>query len=429
MNTLSRLNALLEFARQHSDFYRKHFHNVARVVTQPSELPLIDAQDYWHASEDLDHWPVLTAPIQSALIFKTGGTTSAGKLSVVSHEEWQTLVSDYGGHLTEQLNPGDRIANLFFVGDLYASFIFIHDALAHVQTDITRFPFTGNVDSRVLADSIENYRINVLVGIPAQMLTFAGWLEGQSRTLDGITTLLYGGESLFAGQLQVLRRVFPNARVASIGYGSVEAGIIGVCDRDCALGEHRTLERHNLLEIIDEQTGEVIDECHRTGRLVTTNFTRRLMPLIRYPVGDLGCWREPAGTPMRKFALMGRSMNSQCVRVSLLSLQIDDIGTIVQRVTASEDWQMLIDHAQNQDILILKWVNDTLIADTAQATARLRVALLERYPLIESLIAGRQLDLQVVCCRAEALSRHPRSGKRRRVLDLRIYDSPAAELP
>ncbi|MFW8695173.1 hypothetical protein, partial [Mesorhizobium japonicum] len=158
--------------------------------------------------------------------------------------------------------------NLFFVGDLYASFIFLHDALAHVQTPVSEFPFTGAVDSAVLAESIVAYRINVLAGLPAQMLKFAAWLERQSRILEGVETLLYGGESLFAAQLQTLQRVFPNARIASIGYASVDAGLIGVSTRDCSLGEHRMLERHSVLEIIDEVSGAVIEECNRNGRLV-----------------------------------------------------------------------------------------------------------------------------------------------------------------
>lgn len=429
MNTLPQLNALLGFARQHSPYYRKHFQQVAQAISHPGDLPLTDAQDYWHASHDLDQWPVLTGSVQNALVFKTGGTTSAGKLSVFTPQEWQTLVRDFGHHLTEQLNPGDRIANLFFVGDLYASFIFIHDALAHVQSGVTEFPFTGNVDPAVLADSIVQYRINVLAGVPAHLLTFAGWLRSQGRTLNAVTTLLYGGESLFTGQLQVLRDVFPNARVASIGYASVDAGLIGVSDRDCALGEHRMLARHSLVEIVDEHSGEVIEECGRIGRLVVTNFSRRLMPLIRYPVGDLACWREPPATPMRKFALMGRSMNSQRVRVSTLTLLIDEIGAIVQRITAGEDWQLIIDHVQDQDVVGLKWVSAALTPDTSNTSAQLRAALIEHYPVMEQLIAERLLDVQVTCCPGEALARHPRSGKRQRTVDLRVYDSPPAEQP
>ncbi|MDD1005010.1 phenylacetate--CoA ligase family protein [Pseudomonas sp. TNT2022 ID642] len=427
MNATLELNQLVTFARAHSKYYARHLHNVAPQIAALDELPVTDPQHYWAHSQNFQQWPVLTSTVERALVFKTGGTTAAGKLSVFTREEWQALVRDFGHHLGNQLNPGDRVANLFFVGDLYASFIFIHDALAHETAGVTEFPFTGDVANGVLADAIRQHRINVLAGVPAQLLTFASEMERHAQTLAEVETLFYGGESLFAGQLQMLRRVFPNARIASIGYASVDAGLIGVTGRDCALGEHRMLPGHSLLEIVDEYTGEVIEECDRTGRLVMTNLTRRLMPLIRYPVGDLACWREPATVPMRKFALMGRSASSQRVRVGTLTLMIEDIAGIVRRATGSEDWQLIISQSANVDILRLKWVPDALTVGIAEANSTVQHDLIEHYPLISQLSADRQLELQVAPCTHDELARHPRSGKHQRVVDLRRYDTPRPE--
>ncbi|MHA3739129.1 phenylacetate--CoA ligase family protein [Pseudomonas sp. Eth.TT006] len=421
MTTTDDLNALHDFARRHSAYYREHFNNVATHISALTELPLIDPESYWHGSQSLDHWPVLTAPLDDAQVFKTGGTTGNGKLSVFTRAEWQTLVRDFGHHLTAQLNPGDRVANLFFVGDLYASFLFVHDALAHVANSISEFPFTGGVDHAVLADSILTHRINVLAGVPAHFLQFAAWLERHAQTLDGVDTLLYGGESLFGAQLQLLQRVFPNARIASMGYASVDAGLIGISTRDCALGEHRMLDTHSVLEIIDEVTGEVIEECDRVGRLILTNLTRRLMPVIRYPVGDLASWCEPPATPMRKFVIAGRSMHSQRVRVGVLSLDIAAIGDLLQTVGDSDDWQLVIQQEGKKDLLSLRWVADRQNPDIPRASARLRQALIEQYPLIGQLHAEHLIDLQVIDCTIDELTRHPRSGKRMRVVDRRDY--------
>jgi phenylacetate-CoA ligase len=427
MNAALELNKLLAFAREHSTYYANHWQNITAQITALEELPVIDPQQYWAASENFEQWPVLTSTVERSVVFKTGGTTSSGKLSVFTREEWQTLVRDFGAHLGSQLNPGDRVANLFFVGDLYASFIFIHDALAHETAGITEYPFTGNVEPAVLADAIRQHRINVLAGVPAQLLTFADALERQAQTLTEVETILYGGESLFAGQLQRLRGVFPNARIASIGYASVDAGFIGATHRDCALGEHRMLASHSVLEIVDEHTGEVIVDCDRTGRLLITNLTRWLMPLIRYPVGDLACWKEPATAPMRKFALMGRSASSQRVRVSSLTLLIEDIARIVQRTTASDDWQLVISQSANVDVLCLKWVPEALMPETADANTTLHSELIEQYPLITQLCADRLIELQIARCTGDELARHPRSGKRQRVVDLRVYTPPRPE--
>ncbi len=252
-------------ARTRSLFYASHFIDIPEVDFKLEDLPLIDTSTFWNDSQNLDTWPVLTDTPHDALIFKTGGSTSQGKRVVYTHDEWQQMVRTFGQGLAAQLSAGDRVANLFFAGDLYAGFLFIHASLAHVGVPVAEFPFTGEVDPTTLAQAIGEHRINVLAGVPAQLLRFGAWLGEQRIVLPQVTTVLYGGESLFAAQLPILERVFPNARIASVGYACVDAGLVGASTRDCGLGEHRAFDGHTHVEIVDEQTGEVIDECDRAG--------------------------------------------------------------------------------------------------------------------------------------------------------------------
>lgn len=427
MNTVYSLEQLVPYIRQHSNFYRKFLQHLPAQGITLKDLPLTNVADYWADSNDLNHWPVLTGQVEDGLVFKTGGSTSHGKLSVYTSNEWLTLVSTFGVSVTSQMNDGDRVANLFFSGDLYASFVFIHDSLAHVKKSICEFPFTGSVDMDVLADAVDQHRINVLVGVPAQLLRFAAYLHQHQRVLCGVDTLLYGGESLFPAQIAKLKAVLPNVRIASAGYASVDAGLIGASSRDCALGEHRAFEPHTLLEIVDELTGEVIDECDRTGLLVVTNLTRRLMPLLRYPVGDRACWREPSATPMRKFAIKGRSAHSQRVRVGSLSLLVDEILEIVQRIAHSDQWQLLIEQEGFKDIVSVKWVPDPPSIDSVPLCSALYKALAAHYPGIVQLHREGLLEFRVLSCAVTDLKLHPRSGKQLRVLDLRVYDTPSTE--
>lgn len=421
MKELFSLEQLIQYIREHSRFYNQHLKHLALEDLTLNDIPLIDANNYWVGSHDLNDWPVLTAPVDDALVFKTGGSTGQGKLAVYTHAEWQTMVRAFGESLSMQLTDGDRVANLFFSGDLYASFLFIHDSLAHVRVSISEFPFTGNVDLQGLAEAIGAHRINVLAGVPAQLLKFAAHLTAHQRVLTGVDTLLYGGESLFADQLAIFARAFPNARVSSIGYASVDAGIIGSSDRDCELGEHRVFEPQTLLEIIDEHSGEVINECNRVGLLVVTNLSRRLMPLLRYPVGDRACWLEPPATPRRKFALRGRSVHSQRVRVGVLSLFTDEVQDIVQRVAQSDQWQLRLEHLGHKDLLSVIWVPEVNAEVIEQTNRLLHEALLAHSPGIGSLRQDGLLEFQVKPCAISDLTLHPRSGKQLRVLDLRDY--------
>ncbi|RON52546.1 AMP-binding protein [Pseudomonas frederiksbergensis] len=422
MKDLLTLDQLVQHIREHSRFYDQHLEHLPPQGYTLNDIPLINTGEYWAGSHDLARWPVLTAPVHDALLFKTGGTTSQGKLAIYTHAEWQTMVTAFGKSFSSQLNSGDRVANLFFTGDLYASFLFIHDSLAHVDVPISEFPFTGNADLPGLSSAIRDHRINVLAGVPAQLLKFAAYLTERNQVLNGIDTLLYGGESVFAGQLATFARVFPNARVASIGYASVDAGLIGGSDRDCALGEHRVFDQHTVLEIIDEQSGEIIEECNRVGLLVVTNLSRRLMPLLRYPVGDRACWLEPLGTPQRKFAIKGRSAHSQRVRVGVMSLLTDEINAIVQRVTGRDQWQLRIEQVDFIDQLSVRWVPETGACAIEHLSVALRDALIAHYPAISTLSHDGLLVFRVEPCAATELALHPRSGKQLRVLDLRVYE-------
>ncbi|WP_439878808.1 AMP-binding protein [Pseudomonas prosekii] len=427
MKELFSLEQMTHYLRERSCFFNHHLKLVPLQSPALNDIPLIDNSHYWHGSHDLAQWPVLTGPVDDAMFFKTGGTTSKGKLAVYTHGEWQALVQPFGKSLSCQLSNGDRVANLFFTGDLSAGFLFIHEALNHVDVSISEFPFTGNSDLQGLNTAIIEHRINVLAGIPAQLMKFAAHLATSGQVLRGVDTLLYGGESVFPGQLATFAKVFPNARVASIGYASVDAGLIGATSRDCELGEHRTFDDHTLLEIVDEQTGQVINECQRVGLLVVTNKSRRLMPILRYPVGDRACWLEPAGTPKRKFALRGRSALSQRVRVGMISLVIDEIHAIIQQMAGSEQWQLRIEQVEEIDHLSVNWVSEHEASTAAEISQALYQAFVAKHPFITLLTEDGQLIFQVKPCDVASISLHPRSGKQLRVLDLRVY-SAAPEL-
>ncbi|WP_213938869.1 AMP-binding protein [Pseudomonas sp. dw_612] len=415
------LDQFVHYLREHSRFYNEHLKHLPSQGISLNDIPVINGRDYWAGSHDLAHWPVLTAPVDNALVFKTGGSTSEGKLAVYTRHEWQSMVTTFGESLSSLLSDGDRVANLFFAGDLCASFLFMHDSLAQTSVSISEFPFTGSIDFQELTSAIGEHRINVLAGVPAQLLKFAAYLIQHQRVLSEVDTLLYAGESVFADQLERLARVFPNARIGSIGYASVDAGLMAGSDRDCALGEHRVFDQQTLLEIIDEHSGEIINECNRVGMLLVTHLGRRLMPLLRYPVGDRACWIEPIATPRRKLALRGRSVHSQRVRVGVMSLFTDEIQHIVQRVTQSDQWQLRIERAGYKDRLSVNWVPASGAQTISRLNLSLREALLAHYPAIDSINLDGQLDFQVVPCAATDLPLHRRSGKQLRVLDLRVY--------
>lgn len=411
------LRQVVEFARQHSPFYAEHFRHLPQTDWSLTDLPLVDAQAFWEGSQGLKAWPVLTAPFENGIVFKTGGTTGGGKLSVYACEEWREFVTSFSRSLSSQLQAGDRVANLFFAGDLYSSFLFIHGALSRMATPVCEYPFSGVIDPQHLTEQLLQHEINVLMGVPAMLLQYAATLAEKQCQLSGITTLLFGGESLFAGQIQLLKQVFPQARIASIGCASVDSGLIGASTRDCLPGEHRVFEPETQIEIIDETTGEPIADLDSPGMLVVTSLTRKLMPLIRYPTGDRAAWREPAGTPERKFVLLGRSSLGHRLRVGYASLFPDEIAALITQFAGESQWQLIIEQIANRDIVTLR----IAFAGTPQQETQLCAALIENDIALTELIASGQLCLVVAWCQQADLQCNPRTGKLLRVVDKRCY--------
>ncbi|MEO9385027.1 phenylacetate--CoA ligase family protein [Chromobacterium phragmitis] len=414
------LISLVDHARNHSPYYRALYRGLPARGWRLSDLPPVDPAAYWRDSQDLSRWPALTAAPVGGHVFKTGGSTGDGKLSVFSTDEWRAFVQTFAAGLARQLRPGDRVANLFFAGDLYTSLLFTHDALSRSPVPVLEFPFTCNVDDDALVDAIRLHRINVLAGVPAQLLRFAHYLDENALALPGVETVLYAGESLFGEQIALLKQVFPQARIGSIGCASVDAGLIGYADPDCIHGEHRVFDGDSAIEIVDEDSGEPIDEPGQPGLLLVTNLQRRLMPVIRYPSGDLACWREPSG-PNRKFALLGRAGNGHRVRVGTLSLFPDELGAALSRQGELLAWQLQISRRLGRDCLRL-----LLAARAPLDLSALRQALLLQQPAIAALCAADQLRLELEQTAPAQMRTHPRSGKLMRVADLRDYQPEEA---
>ena len=78
------LEQLVERVRCRSPFYAEHYRHLATRGWQLKDLPLINPERYWEGSQGLKNWPVLTGPVEDGIVFKTGGTTGGGKLSVFS---------------------------------------------------------------------------------------------------------------------------------------------------------------------------------------------------------------------------------------------------------------------------------------------------------------------------------------------------------
>ncbi|MFE9220233.1 phenylacetate--CoA ligase family protein [Streptomyces lavendulae] len=415
---------LVRFARHNSPFYRDLYASLPPAIDRLTDLPVVDQQAFWEANTPHDN-RVLTGPLAEATVYKTGGTTGSPKFSVYTRDEWRTFVTVFGqGIVDAGLRPGHRVADLFYAGELYASFLFVLDSLTHAPVDNVRLPIGGGAPVESTIATLRELRAQVVAGTPTTLCRLADRVSASVGPLGHVELLFFGGEALFDDQRRLLARAFPRAKVRSIGYAGVDSGLLGrpVPGGDARV--HRPFTPYSVVEILDDATGEPITAPGRPGRVVVTSLFRRLMPVIRYPVGDRAEW---TGAGPKHFRVLGRA--EEGVRVGPVALYTQD----VQSAIASADVYGLVVGAQlvvrrwdGRDGLVLRMA--TAPGDAPAADAGVRAALaaavvaeLESvrplYP--DSVRAGFVHAPRVEWVGHGDLAVNPRSGKLIRVLDER----------
>ncbi|MGZ3789141.1 MAG: phenylacetate--CoA ligase family protein [Bacteriovorax sp.] len=416
------LKEIVEHAKFHSPFYRELYHEVKFNLLSSfslADLPIIEQSTFWKGN-------VLTTENKDGIVFKSGGSTGAPKYSYFTALEWQSFTTAFGLGMSKGiLDDYDRVANLFYVGDLYSSFIFIKDSLQWIPAEekkLLQFPIAGATDFKQILKTLEEFKINVIAGVPTAILALLEHYDREKEHYPNvkIEKLLFGGEALYPDQHSALKKIFPEIKISSIGYASVDAGLLGYSDRSCADGEHRVFDGANIIEIVDPDTHEVITEMNRVGKVLVTNLTRKLMPIIRYPAGDMAMWVEALDVPCRKFKLQGRS--DEAARLGTISVYFEDTRTMVMNALKEINglqFQMVLNHFDHKDELTLRIAGlglrpDSLLID------RVAQGFKKEKPVYADILSKNLIHpLKIEIVEMTQLEGNARTGKLKRVIDNR----------
>lgn len=407
--TQSSLAALVEFARQRSPFYRELYADQPSAPVCLEALPIIDHARFW-AANDFQNNTVATGPHTDGIVFKTGGTTGAPKVSIYTRDELRSMSQLWGsGFATGGLSRGDRVANLFYAGELYASFVFTLLCLHETPVPNVHLPIAGSASPDYVEQAVIDHDATVLMGPPTSLCQFASHVVGSVGELPKIRLIMFAGEAYYPDQRDILRAAFPNAEVRSLGYASIDAGMLGapVADADDPR-VHRTFYPSTLLEIVDPDTGLPCTEAGRPGRIIATDLTRRLTPVIRYPVGDLGEWVDfSAGV----FRLLGRG--EEGARVGPVTLYLEDLRAIVGSVAAGHrivGVQVVQRRRLGKDELVVRVGANS--PGTGELASMIADRLAETRPMFADHVqAGLINPVVVQVVRPGELRFNPRSGK------------------
>lgn len=417
MKVLS-LNELAKHSQAKSEFYKELYKNIKGEITGIEDLPLTNQSEFWKNNK-IKFNKVLTQNVDDAIIFKSGGTTGSPKFSVYSRQEWDSFTYFFGQGMSHfAIANGDRVANLFYAGDLYSSFLFIHGSLEKSKVATVNFPISGTVEPKHLAELIREHSINVLAGVPTTLLNFAESFRQLKVSLPSVKKIIFGGESLFSDQREFLNSVFPGVKIVSIGYASVDGGLLGFADGTCEPEEHRSFDEATIMEIIDDN-GQAIDDIDKPGELYLTNLTRSLMPIIRYPAGDRAVWKEPKGHKNRKYKLLGRS--EEAARVGPVSVYFDDVKRVLSEFKDSiglQGFQMILTHESGKDQLTVRVAVTKFLSENTELILK---RLFQERPMLAELTEKNFINrTRIEFVSFDKLEINQRTGKLKRVLDTRL---------
>lgn len=112
---------LANFAKERSPYYRELYADLEIDEKTPwHAIPTVKHSKYWTSNKDEDN-AVRTSKLVDGILFKAGGTTGNEKYVALSQIELQqTAMQLAQGLLAAGPKPGDRVANMFYTGELWA---------------------------------------------------------------------------------------------------------------------------------------------------------------------------------------------------------------------------------------------------------------------------------------------------------------------
>ena len=253
------------------------------------------------------------------------------------------------------------------------------------------------------------------------MCRLADYLTKLGQTVPSVRLMLYIGELLHKDQRVLLGTAFPYAQIGPIQYASVDVGFIGSPDLPPGgIDQHPTSYTVNapsmIMELITD-TGALITAEGVKGNVVVTNLSRRLMPVIRYPMGDAAEWVDYSA---RKFRLCGRGAVG--VRVGPTSYDMASLKEIVSTSLKDEKvngFQVLLRRAKGMDEMVFR------IACQPQNPEQSSRGVQEEMGTIheewaKEVAEGFVNPLVIEWVSVQDLHYNARSGKLKEIVDLRV---------
>lgn len=421
-NVLLRLNAFLRYCRKHSEYYSEVLPDKdLKSLAELSELPVL-VPDVLKSKIPPKGEGILTAPLGYSISFGSGGTTGDPKYihrtNIENHKNAELIGKGYALSIFDK---DDIVANLLFAGNMWASFLSHNEAIEATGAHV--LPIAGNIAMTDMISAIRAFKPTGVVTIPSVMLSLAEYVENHHLDDIRIPKVVTGGEHLFPDAKAYIAKVLHTEKFASTGYLSNDTGCIGFQCECCSGPVHHIHEDYCIMEVVDPETNMPVPDGEE-GKILVTNFNRRLMPLIRYDIGDMGrilTRRCSCGRQVKLMELLGRSDDT--VIIGGGNIQLDSIAQVISKYEQlSYHFRMVAELEDCKDKLTIEVETVKHMSQEEYENLARQVydtLLVEKHEFANFMKTGSIIPPVIKVVAPDTLPRNPRTGKLKQVIDKR----------
>lgn len=363
---LKKFKNIFQWAYDHSKFHRSLYDEAGikpddiRSLADVRHVPKVE-KSMMQRIQRKDPFPygdALCVPLDQVTAYRqTSGTTGQPVYQPDTWQDWEWWSECWAYILWAQgYRPADRVF-LPFGYNIFVAFWAAHYAAEKLGCEVIP---GGVLDTQARILKIQELKATALMATPTYVLGMAATAEnkmGIDPASLGISKITCAGEpgASIPSTKKRMQDIW-NAKV----YDHAGATEIGAWSFECTAqsGGTHVNEAFFLVEIEDMETGEIIEEPGRRGKMVITALDRIAQPCIRFDSKDVIEWDAdpcPCGRTFRsiKGGVVGRADDITKVKGVLLAPSA--IEEVVRSIDGlGDEFEVIVDKLGDVDRIKLK---------------------------------------------------------------------------
>jgi len=362
---LKKFRRIFQWAYERSKFHRRIYDDAGvtpadiRTFDDIRRVPKVEKgmMRGIQRKEPFPYGEALCVPLTEVTEFRqTSGTTGQPVYQPDTWQDWEWWAECWAYILWAQgYRPRDRVF-VPFGYNIFVAFWAGHYAAEKIGCEVVP---GGVLDTKARILKIQELRATAMMATPTYVLGMAETarrmgLDPAAMTIEKITCAGECGACIPTTKQRIETawgaKVFDHAGATEIGAWSYE------CSRQP--GGLHVNEALFLVEIEDVDTGEIIDEPGRRGKMIITAFDRQAQPCVRFDSKDVIEWAQspcPCGRSFRliKGGVVGRADDITKVKGVLLAPSA--IEEVVRGVAGlGDEYEVIVDRRGDSDHIKLR---------------------------------------------------------------------------